>query len=116
MSATELTAPVTECVDTEQIPEELLARVLEPYSYKGCRYLTDATYRASGDSMFATGNFSIPESVYIRSTGHFNAVELVLCFNQLAYSAFAPAVRHGEIDGFRAGRSMTISRISWPAC
>ncbi|GAA2406829.1 FcoT family thioesterase [Mycolicibacterium llatzerense] len=103
MSTTELTSPMdtAESAGTEQIPEELLARVLEPYAYKGCRYLTDATYRASGDSMYATGNFSIPESVYIRSTGHFNAVELVLCFNQLAYSAFAPAVRHGEIDGFR---------------
>ena len=103
MSTTELTSPMgaAESAGTERIPEELLTRVLEPYAYKGCRYLTDATYRATGDSMYATGNFSIPESVYIRSTGHFNAVELVLCFNQLAYSAFAPAVRRGEIDGFR---------------
>ena len=90
-----------ESVATEPIPEDLLIQVLEPYSYKGCRYLTNAQYRATGDSMLATGNFSIPESVYIRSTGHFNAVELVLCFNQLAYSAFAPAVRDGQIDGFR---------------
>ncbi|MDR3659223.1 MAG: FcoT family thioesterase [Mycobacterium sp.] len=103
MTTTGVTSPVSnsELVVTEQIPEDLLARVLEPYSYKGCRYLTDAEYHATGDSLFATGNFSIPESVYIRSTGHFNAVELVLCFNQLAYSAFAPAVFNDEIDGFR---------------
>ncbi|MUL44670.1 hypothetical protein FZI85_18310 [Mycobacterium sp. CBMA293] len=101
MTTTDLHVTDAESIVTEQIPEDLLARVLEPYSYKGCRYLTDAEYRATDDSMFATGNFSIPESVYIRSTGHFNAVELVLCFNQLAYSAFAPAVSRGEIEGFR---------------
>jgi hypothetical protein len=87
--------------ETTLIAEDLLARVLEPYSYKGCRYLIDAQYRATDDSMLAYGNFSIPEPVYIRSTGHFNAVELVLCFNQLAYTAFAPAVDRGEIAGFR---------------
>lgn len=86
---------------TVPIAEELLARVLEPYSYKGCRYLLDAEYRATEDSMLAYGTFSIPESAYIRSTGHFNAVELVLCFNQLAYTAFAPAVIGEEIRAFR---------------
>lgn len=103
MSTTDVTADRTDTdsVATEPVPEELLAQVLEPYSYKGCRYLVDARYHATGNAMYATGNFSIPESVYIRSTGHFNAVELVLCFNQLAYSAFAPAVRNGQIDGFR---------------
>ncbi|MGB8407410.1 MAG: FcoT family thioesterase [Mycobacterium sp.] len=103
MSTADLTPFVfdAQSVGTEPISEDLLVRVLEPYSYKGCRYLTDAEYRATDDSMFATGSFTIPESVYIRSTGHFNAVELVLCFNQLAYSAFAPAVLNGEIDGFR---------------
>lgn len=88
------------------IDEGLVARVLEPYSYKGCRYLIDAQYSASGDALVAEGNFSIPEPVYIRSTGHFNAVELVLCFNQLAYTAFAPAVMNGEIDALR-GWSIT---------
>ena len=86
---------------TAPIAEELLARVLEPYSYKGCRYLLDAEYRATEDSMLAYGTFSIAESAYIRSTGHFNAVELVLCFNQLAYSAFAPAGIDEEIAAFR---------------
>ncbi|MGJ6126737.1 FcoT family thioesterase [Mycolicibacterium sp. Y3] len=86
---------------TTPIPEDLIARVLEPYSYKGCRYLIDAAYSATEDSLVAEGSFSIPEPVYIRSTGHFNAVELVLCFNQLAYTAFAPAVINGEIAPLR---------------
>lgn len=83
--------------DLVSIPENLLHRVLEPYSYKGCRYLIDAQSTATANSVLAYGNFRINESAYIRSTGHFNAVELVLCFNQLAYSAFAPAVINNDI-------------------
>jgi hypothetical protein len=90
-----------ESPDTVPIAEDLLARVLEPYACKGSRYLIDARYRATEDSVLAHGNFSIRDSSYIRSTGHFNAVEWVLCFNQLAYSAFAPAILNGEIAALR---------------
>lgn len=86
-----------ESATTVPIAEDLLAKVLEPYSCKDSRYLLDATYRATEDSVLAYGNFSIGDSAYIRSTGHFNAVELLLCFNQLAYSAFAPAILNEEI-------------------
>ncbi|MCV7075750.1 FcoT family thioesterase [Mycobacterium szulgai] len=104
MSTTDLTdaTPVQqESAKTAPITEELLRRVLEPYSYKGCRYLLDAQYRATADSVLAYGNFTIAESAYIRSTGHFNAAELILCFNQLAYSAFAPAILNEEIPVLR---------------
>lgn len=100
MSASDLTStgPVdSDADDAIPIAEELLVKVLEPYSYKGCRYLIDATYKATENSVLAYGNFCIPDSAYIRSTGHFNAVELLLCFNQLAYSAFAPAILNEEI-------------------
>ena len=104
MTAAELTPPGrTECESAGMTPiaEDLLVRVLEPYACKGSRYLVDATYRATADSVLAYGNFSIGDSSYIRSTGHFNAVELVLCFNQLAYSAFAPAIINEEIPVLR---------------
>lgn len=89
--------------NTTPIAEELLRQVLEPYSCKGCRYLLDAEYASTGDAVVAHGNFRIDDSAYIRSTGHFNAVELMICFNQLAYSAFAPAVLNQElpiVDGY----------------
>mgnify|MGYP005724103381 CR=1 FL=1 len=35
------------------------------------------------------GEFSIDESCYIADTGHFNAVEFNICYNQLAYVLFA---------------------------
>lgn len=90
-----------ESATTNPIKEELLAKVLEPYACKDSRYLVDAAYKATEDSVLAYGNFSIGDSAYIRSTGHFNAVEFVLCFNQLAYCAFAPAVLNGEIAALR---------------
>ncbi|CAM4312425.1 FcoT-like thioesterase domain protein [Mycobacterium basiliense] len=104
MSTTDLTASApTPVASTGTVPiaEELLTKVLEPYSYKGCRYLIDAESKATADSVLAYGNFRIGESAYIRSTGHFNAVELILCFNQLAYSAFAPAVANKDIPALR---------------
>lgn len=93
-------SPVQSAV-TAPIPEDLLVRVLEPYSYKGCRYLFDAEYQATANSVLAYGNFRIEESAYIRSTGHFNGAELIVCFNQLAYSAFAPAILNEEIPVLR---------------
>ncbi|BBY65591.1 FcoT family thioesterase [Mycolicibacterium helvum] len=83
--------------ETSPIPEDLLVKVLKPYSDKGCRYLLDAQYKATDDSVLAFGNFCIPDSSYITSTGHFNAADLLICFNQLAYSAFAPAIVNEEI-------------------
>lgn len=93
--------PTAESVETVAIPEDILVKVLEPYSYKGCRYLIDAEYSATEKSVFAVGNFTIAESAYIRSTGHFNAAELILCFNQLTYSAFAPAIINEQIPQLR---------------
>ncbi|EFV14577.1 FcoT family thioesterase [Segniliparus rugosus] len=90
----------TGAVGTAPIPEELLAKVLEPYSHKGCRYLVDADYGIADDVVHARASFGIEESAYIRSTGHFNAVELVLCFNQLTYSAFAQGCVNEDIDAF----------------
>lgn len=99
--STQARAEFTDISETAPIEEHLLVKVLEPYAYKGCRYLIDANYKATPDSVLAYGNFSINEPAYIRATGHFNAVELIMCFNQLAYSAFAPAVLNEEIPELR---------------
>lgn len=86
-----------EASEMVSIDEDLILEVLDPYQYKNSRYLLDAQYRATENSVLAYGNFSIDESSYIRSTGHFNAAEFLICFNQLAYSAFAPAIVNEQI-------------------
>ena len=73
----------------------LLDRVLTPYKTT-CRYLLDATVRyprAARSIAAASGTFSIPESCYIASTGHFNAVEFNICYNQIVYFSIAKAVQ-----------------------
>ena len=70
---------------------ELLDGVLACYK-PHCRYLT--TLEVEGKR--AAGTFAIPESCYIDDTGHLNAVEVNICYNQLLYSMIATAVRDGD--------------------
>ena len=73
------------------VDPQLLARVLTPYK-PHCRYLRTAAvrYATARSIAAASGTFSIPESCYIASTGHFNAVEFNICYNQLTY-CFSPS-------------------------
>jgi hypothetical protein len=92
----------TSCVETI-IEPSLIQLVLEPYK-PDCRYLVSAhaTYNpgAAGTIFEAAGQFCIPESCYIRSTGHFNAVEFNLCYNQIAYCSLAHAIENGWLEGY----------------
>lgn len=83
---------------------ELLARVLTPYKLN-CRYLRTATATARDDEVdgphvVARGELSIPESCYIDDTGHLNAVEFNICYNQLVYFAIARAVQGRLMPAF----------------
>jgi hypothetical protein len=79
------------CID---VSEDLVGTVLRPYK-PHCRYLQRASVSAErSDFVSARGQFSIPESCYIASTGHFNAVEFNICYNQLAYTLLAACIEH----------------------
>lgn len=67
--------------------DSLLSAVLRPY-LPDCRYLKEVTFKApevAGAMPSAQGWFQIPKAFYIEDTGHFNAVEFILCFNQIGY-------------------------------
>jgi hypothetical protein len=83
------------------VDAHLLARVLTPYK-SHCRYLRTAAvrYAATGSIAAATGTFAIPESCYIASTGHFNAVEFNICYNQLTYCLLAKCIEDGALEVF----------------
>ncbi|MFF1686442.1 MULTISPECIES: FcoT family thioesterase [unclassified Streptomyces] len=75
----------------------LLNRVLAPYR-ENCRYLKSAEISVSGESMSggvatARCEFEIDESCYIDDTGHFNAVEFNICYNQMFYYIIAKGVQ-----------------------
>lgn len=83
----------------------LLARVLRVYK-PHCRYLKSAILRfkpGQSGSLHPScvGEFEIPESCYIDSTGHFNSVEFNICYNQLAYFALAKLIADGSSSVFR---------------
>ena len=48
--------------------------------------------------MTGAGRFAIPESCYIDDTGHFNAVEFNICYNQLAYVMFGKCIELGMLQ------------------
>lgn len=83
----------------------LLARVLQVYK-PHCRYLKSATMgfkpgESGSRHTSCAGEFEIPESCYIDSTGHFNSVEFNICYNQLAYYAIAKLITDGSTQVFR---------------
>jgi hypothetical protein len=104
------TQTITKTSNVEAISEVLLKRFLAPYK-EDCQYLKKAKFNTldrcfdadlsdSNKFGFATGEFSIPESCYIRDTGHFNSVEFNICINQLFYVMFAHLVQNNLLKEF----------------
>lgn len=72
---------------------ELLDRVLRCYK-PHCRYLRSMTCLAVAGLPRGLGELAIEESCYIDDTGHLNAVEVNIAYNQLLYHTIANAVAH----------------------
>ena len=87
------------------ISDAFVAAILKPYR-PNARYLKSAEIThlsdktATKDAAFVTGTgrFAIPESCYIDDTGHFNAVEFNICYNQLAYVLFGKCIELGILQ------------------
>jgi hypothetical protein len=78
---------------------ELLAKVLQVYK-PHCRYLKSASVSVRNGRCVARGEFAIDIPCYIDDTGHFNAVEFNICYNQLAYFAVAKVVKEQALPAF----------------
>ena len=81
---------ISEKLDQHFIEKSLIKKVLRPYRDHSC-YLKNATlfYKEDNSLPAIKGSFEIEESCYIDDTGHFNAVEFNICFNQLGYTYLA---------------------------
>ena len=86
-----------------KIDESLLQRTMIPYVNKDAVYLQEAyvdceipptanNVLRSDTDYVVRGIFSIGGSCYIDDTGHFNAVEFNICYNQLFYIALAHGI------------------------
>jgi len=74
----------------------LLEGVLRPYK-EHCRYLKSATISVKNGLGVARGEFSIASPCYIDDTGHFNAVEFNICYNQLVYYLLAKSIKEHAV-------------------
>ncbi len=87
------------------IADAFVAAILKPYR-ANAQYLKSAQIThfsdktATKDAAFVTGTgrFAISESCYIDDTGHFNAVEFNICYNQLAYVLFGKCLELGMLQ------------------
>ncbi|MGD2076363.1 MAG: FcoT family thioesterase [Gammaproteobacteria bacterium] len=92
--------------DAWEIESDFVREILSPYkdhaTYLRSAFITDGPAQgtlaprrdaAKKSLMTAFGEFAIPESCYIDDTGHFNAVEFNICYNQIAYVLFAECFR-----------------------
>ncbi len=95
-----------------KISDDFAADILSPYRrnavYLKSAEITQFSEKASivagsDDQRLVTGHgrFAIPESCYIDDTGHFNAVEFNICYNQLAYVIFAKCIEAGLMHRLR---------------
>lgn len=79
----------------------LLSQVLRPYR-EHCQYLRTAVLEVKENQMpTVSGELEIGESCYIDDTGHFNAVEFNICYNQLIYYLIAKSVQEGLLPALR---------------
>ncbi len=72
--------------------DALLEQVLHCYK-PHCRYLTAMSVSEVDGQLRGVGELTIDESCYIDDTGHLNAVEVNIAYNQMLYHVIATAVR-----------------------
>lgn len=70
------------------VEEEIINKALITYIAKNTRYLSRAKLYKTNNTIKLDADFAIKESCYLYpSSGHFNAVEALICFNQMLYVA-----------------------------
>lgn len=81
--------------------------MLAPYK-EHCRYLKSVEVEGPGTGVLqgrdgtsclvlSRGHFQIPEPCYIDTTGHLNAVEVNICYNQLLYVSLGQSIASGLV-------------------
>lgn len=69
----------------QPVPEEIVTKALSMYMAKNTRYLLKAQIDKKDDAINLIAKFSITDCCYAPDSGHFNAVEAIICLNQMVY-------------------------------
>ncbi|GAB1544103.1 FcoT family thioesterase [Scytonema sp. NUACC21] len=113
-------------IKEDDVDIDLLNSILLPYK-DDCKYLKKAKFqylepkklvsiseRNHQGLWFTKGYFSIPESCYIADTGHFNAVEYNICYNQLGYTMVAHLLENKLLKGMESWNIATYKERQLP--
>lgn len=103
-----------------KIADDFTAEILRPYRDHAkylksaeitnfCDKAASAEFSNETTLIAAKGRFAIPESCYIDDTGHFNAVEFNICYNQLAYVMFGKCIATGLLGRLRREKVSVLS-------
>ena len=87
-----------------KISKEIIEKVFELYKVE-CQYLI----KAELDYPIAKGIFKIPRSFYTKEgieSGHFNATDMMICYNQLAFAFFIDSIQRDLIQGIEKNLSL----------
>ncbi|MDR5835827.1 FcoT family thioesterase [Caballeronia sp. LZ034LL] len=96
-----LESPLFQSDNFRPIPAFLKDAILEPYKAE-CVYIERAFRDISFDhELVAFAEVCVPETFYGSQTGHFNAVESLLCLNQIAFLTIADLVTDDAPHAFR---------------
>lgn len=77
----------------QKVAEEIIKKALPMYMAKNTRYLKEAQIDKSDDIVNLTAKFSINNCCYaFPDSGHFNAVEAIICLNQMVYVALLDGI------------------------
>ena len=80
------------------VRQEVLDTILDAY-YPECRYLQSAEFdEASAPNYDMYSKFVIPKTFYGEGSGHFNATEMMMCYNQMSYVFFTELFERGAVD------------------
>ena len=84
------------------ISEDIINKALITYIAKNTRYLTQAQICNTNGTIKLIAHFSIKESCYLfPASGHFNAVEALMCFNQMLYVALLGGIEEKMFTFYR---------------
>ena len=77
------------------VSAEIIRKALITYVAKNTQYLTKAQICKKDNTVILNADFSINESCYLSpGSGHFNAVEALMCFNQMIYVSLLAGIEN----------------------
>ena len=95
------------------IPSSCIKRILEPYEPYRTNVIRDSYIIFEKDEILLYSYLGVDEPWYCNNTGHLNAVDLNLCFNQMMYILIGEGIASGRIPFLKKWNQEDFFRFYW---